>query len=599
MFICGHKKRGLLVSSLIIILLLAISACSSTAHPENEIPAPALSEPDEVQPTQAVSSDDPGAELNAEPGISAEQPGLPVPDRSAGLLSSVNGTFFAAAGACATCHTRMVDASGVDVSTDSMWRSTMMANATRDPYWRASVRAEVSEHPLAQEAIEEKCASCHLPMAWFTADQQDQAVAVLGDGFFQEGSELHLLAMDGISCTLCHQIKDQNLGFPESFSGGFVVDNLAPYGERKVYGPYSVPRGLSVIMVAASGYIPTYSEHVHQSALCATCHNLTTDSLDENGMAVGQFHEQTVFLEWQHSAYAQTHACQDCHMPLAQGGVSLSITGGPLREPFFQHHFVGGNVYMSRILDTYADELGVTASSAQLQATQQRTLDQLQKITASLQVDSLQVKDSELVADLILNNLVGHKLPSGFPSRRVWVHFTVVDADGVILFDSGRGNTDGSINGNDNDQDPTLYEPHYRVIDRADQVQIYEVIFVDAQGQLTTGLMEAFAYVKDNRLLPAGFDKGTAGVEIAVSGQAQEDEDFSGGSDRLRYKVALNQARGPFTVTAQLLYQTIGYRWMENLRAYPSSETENMAVYYDTISNIPLVLGSVSQEVGE
>lgn len=599
MFIDGHLKRGLLVGSLTFVLLLSISACSSTTQLDKDMPAPAIAEPGEVQPTQAMSDDEPGAEFNAEPDISAEQPSLPAPDRPAGLLSSVNGTFFAAAGACSTCHTQMVDASGTDVSTDSMWRSTMMANAARDPYWQATVRAEVSDHPLAQDAIEEKCASCHLPMAWFTADQQDQAVAVLGDVFFPDDSELHPLAMDGVSCTLCHQIDGQNLGLPESLNGGFQVDTAAGYGERKAYGPYVIPRGQAIIMSSASGYIPTFSEHVHSSEICATCHNLTTETLDTSGAVVGQFHEQAVYQEWLQSAYAGTQICQDCHMPLAQGGVRLSITGSPVREPFYQHHFVGGNVYISQILDRFADELGVTASSQQFQATQLRTLEQLQLRSALIQFESLQIQNGELVADLVLNNLVGHKLPSGFPSRRAWVHFTIQDASGEIIFDSGRADSNGMIQGNDNDLDPERFEPHYQLIQGHEQVQIYEVIFTDLEGQMTTGLLKAFEYVKDNRLLPTGFDKQAASPETAVFGEALGDEDFIGGIDRLRYQVSLGGADGPFTVTAQLLYQTIGYRWMENLRIVVSPETNQMAGYYDAISNIPVVLASTRGEVGE
>jgi hypothetical protein len=155
------------------------------------------------------------------------------------------------------------------------------------------------------------------------------------------------------------------------------------------------------------------------------------------------------------------------------------------------------------------------------------------------------------------------------------------------------------IEGNANDQDPTQYEPHYQVIDTDDQVQIYEVIFVDVEGQITTGLLKGYEYIKDNRFLPAGFDKHGASPEIAVYGEALADEDFSGGMDRLRYKVALGDAQGPFTVTAHVLYQTIGYRWMENLRAYQAAETDQMAAYYDTISNIPVLLAGTSQQVGE
>jgi hypothetical protein len=167
-----------------------------------------------------------------------------------------------------------------------------------------------------------------------------------------------------------------------------------------------------------------------------------------------------------------------------------------------------------------------------------------------------------------------------------------------MLFDSGRANPNGSIQGNANDQDPTLYEPHYQVIDSDEQVQIYEVIFVDVEGQITTGLLKGYEYVKDNRFLPAGFDKQAAAQKSRFTGKPWQMR-ISAAADRLRYQVALGEAQGPFTVTAHVLYQTIGYRWMENLRAYQAAETDQMAAYYDAISNIPVILAGTSQQVGE
>ena len=69
---------------------------------------------------------------------------LPVEEHAGLPLPTERGELFSASGACAICHTRLVDAAGADVSIDAFWRSTMMANAARDPYWQAAVREEVS-----------------------------------------------------------------------------------------------------------------------------------------------------------------------------------------------------------------------------------------------------------------------------------------------------------------------------------------------------------------------------------------------------------------------------------------------------------------------
>ena len=106
------------------------------------------------------------------------------------------------------------------------------------------------------------------------------------------------------------------------------------------------------------------------------------------------------------------------------------------------------------------------------------------------------------------------------------------DRNGAAVFESGAMQADGSIKGNDNDRDAGTFEPHYSEIDSADQVQIYEAIMTNAAGKVTTGLLSGVRYVKDNRLLPTGFDKATAGADIAVRGAVLADGDFIGGEDR-------------------------------------------------------------------
>ena len=84
-----------------------------------------------------------------------------------------------------------------------------------------------------------------------------------------------------------------------------------------------------------------------------------------------------------------------------------------------------------------------------------------------------------------------------------------------------------------------------------------------------------------------------------MRGAALEDEDFRGGGDQIQYKVNVGEAQGPFTVTAELLYQSIGYRWVENLRGYEGQDVERFAAYYDQVTNQPLIVATASAEVGD
>ncbi len=473
----------------------------------------------------------------------------------------------------------------------------MMANSSRDPYWQASFTVEVLENPDYQEVIEDKCTTCHTPMARLTAYAEGDTGKAFDDGFLSPANELHTLAMDSVSCTLCHQIRAGNFGQPESYNGSFVIDTELPTGERVTFGPFPVDETQAIIMQGTSGFIPEQSSHVQQSELCGTCHTLYTPYLGATGQIAGEFPEQTPYLEWLHSDFRDTHSCQSCHMPEAQGGVVLSTTGGEPRNPFHKHVFVGGNAYVLTLLQQYADELGATASSAQYGDTIERVRDQMRDRTATIALEDAHISDSRLTANVVIESQVGHKFPTAYPSRRAWLHFRVRDANGQLVFESGAPKADGSIAHNDNDTDPTSYEPHYSAINSPDQVQIYEAIMENSEGEVTTTLLRGATYVKDNRLPPLGFDP--VDDDIAVRGRAVEDGDFGEGGDQIQYDVPLDDAAGPFTVTVELLYQPISYRWADNLRRHQSPEITRFLDYQQDVPSLPLIIASTTAEVGD
>lgn len=131
----------------------------------------------------------------------------------------------------------------------------------------------------------------------------------------------------------------------------------------------------------------------------------------------------------------------------------------------------------------------------------------------------------------------------------------------------------------------SVIEPHYREISSADQVEIFESILGDINGPVTTGPLNGVRYLKDNRLLPHGFDKRTAEADIAVHGDAADDPNFSGGGTRVGYSVPV-QGAGPFTVEVELLYQPIGFRRAQNLKSYDSAfEPYRFTGYYDAMAS--------------
>ena len=285
-------------------------------------------------------------------------------------------------------------------------------------------------------------------------------------------------------------------------------------------------------------------------------------------------------------------------MPPVEEPTPIASVVGELREGLGRHTFLGGNFFMLRMLNRYRQDLGVTAPSHELEASASATERQLQRNTATVAI----TEAAKTAFEHYLHRRRGEpdrpQAATGYPSRRAWLHVTVRDRCGRVAFESGATAPTGVIAGNDHDADGSRYEPHYEEIRATDQVQIYESVMVDAQGAPTTGLLRGVRYAKDNRLLPRGFNKETASADVAIHGGAVADADFGAGGDRVRYVLTLPDVQPPLTIQAELRFQTIGYRWAQNLGAYDAAETKRFLTYYEAMARgSSLVIAQASATV--
>ena len=474
---------------------------------------------------------------------------------------------FSGSGVCAQCHNELQDNTGKDVSIVSSWQTTMMANSTRDPFWQAKVKSEINRTPQLKTTIQDKCTRCHAPMANEEARKQhDPVQAVFGEGILNKNNPYFDLSTNGVSCSLCHQISpNAPFGTDAGYSGHFAIDSFPTSTERLIYGPYKNVNTMP--MQSFANFTPVYSEHIKTSELCASCHDLTTPYTDENGTVLSQtvedeFPEQMPYSEWLHSDFSQTKTCQQCHMERADGvAIASRPFNNPKRDDFAQHSFLGANRLMLSILEEYRVPLGVAATDF---STSIAKAGKLLNEAAKLEITQPSLQNGVLGFNLNIKSETGHKLPSGYPSRRVILHVTLRDANEKIVFETGKVNSDGSVVGLDSDQNLDQYEPHYQRIESSDQVQVYETIMQDYQDKITYTLLRAKSYVKDNRLLPNGFDKSTAPNKIKVRGIAASDEDFIGGSDRVEFLLN-NLTESSYTIEAELIYQTLAYAFAQDL----------------------------------
>lgn len=490
--------------------------------------------------------------------------------------------LFAGSGQCVECHGHdttgfaSTTLKGEDVNVVDAWRSTMMANSAKDPFWIAKVSHETAVNPELAEEIEDKCTTCHAPLGNFNAHHIGQ------DHYSMFELQTDSLGRDGVSCLACHQQVAEGLG--TQFSGELNYDTAAV-----AYGQYESP--LASPMIQYAQYTPIHSLHVEDAAFCAGCHTLITETVDLDGQLTGdEFVEQATYHEWLNSVYSSEKAgitCQGCHMP-SLGEQQVHLIAGfetPPRQPFYLHEFAGANTLMLKLMKENAELLGIAADDEDFDATINSTLGMLQSASLNLEL-GLWERDADTTHfDLKLSNLAGHKFPSGYPSRRLVVEFIVEDDLGQEIFNSGGYENDYSLA---NENEP--FEPHFDVISSADDVQIYEMVMGDYEGNFTTILDRAYTPLKDNRLVPVGFTTANAAYDTTILvGAVLDDDDFNidlgpqgSGTDEIRYSIPMNGYTGQLTAFASVYYQSLPPRWMEEIF---ETDTEEINAFEEMFNN--------------
>ncbi len=496
-------------------------------------------------------------------------------------------TLFSGSGNCVLCHgdpnqfpssTANTDNSGNDISPVSLWRATMMANAAIDPFWRAKVKHEVIENPSLEDEIETLCVTCHAPNGHFDAMHNGLTTYTIDDLI------LDPMGLDGVSCTSCHTMADEDMGI--TFSGDITYET-----DHSAYGQYTSP--FSNSMFNFTGFTPYYGSHISSSEACGKCHSLITETINDAGeITENSFVEQAVYHEWLNSTYASevaTTTCIDCHMPTMDEGVIVSPMPPFLteRSSFAKHDLVGGNVFMLNLLKDNITELDVNATAAQFDEVIEKTNYMLQSEALLLIIDMLSIENDSALFEVSLENLSGHKLPSGYPSRKMMIEFTAYTPFGDTIFHSGGINPEGRIIGELDDE----YEIHYNTITQEDQVQIYEYVMGNEAGELTTILTRAYSPLKDNRIPPAGFTTGHMAYDtVQIVGDASVDPNFNieneeegSAKDLVYYHVPLGELASELIINVKIHYISVPRKWLDELFSNDATEINDFETMYNAM----------------
>ncbi|HEX2059144.1 MAG TPA: hypothetical protein VHK90_00240, partial [Thermoanaerobaculia bacterium] len=366
-------------------------------------------------------------------------------------------------------------------------------------------------------------------------------ITTLSDRLFKYGA----LARDGVSCAACHHIASTE---HESFSQ-FIHKNITGQftlgSADQLYGPYKDDEIVPFPMEEALGVTPKHHPYIQSSRMCGSCHTIKLPVLDET--PVGHSFEQLTYLEWVNSSFENefnknnpdAQSCQDCHMRGTYDGKPIRTQIAAIEDPTYpmadfrapdsridvrfrekgysRHQLQGLNVFLLEMFSQFSNVLGVrtcdymlsgcNASNpfSSLPVAAQNFVKQARNDTATLYLAQPWMREGKLVTDVTVTNLVGHRFPSGVSFRRAFIEFVVTDRKtGRLLFGSGRTNDGGWIIDDKGEVLPSewngaqgekgkFWQPHFyapsKPITRSDQVQIYEELLKDAQGNFTTSFI--------------------------------------------------------------------------------------------------------------
>ena len=517
--------------------------------------------------------------------------------------------------------------SGVDISPWGEWRYSLMGLAGRDPIFHAQLESESvyskGSSELSPAKIQNLCLKCHGAMGQrqFHLDF-NQSKLFTHDKVFSK-DKYGALSRDGISCTVCHQMKDNTGQDIVSIASGKFETLPLENGQNVILGPYHDPK--TYAMENGLNMVPRGSNFIKTSRVCASCHTVHLPVVNKNGSIVktkksykGGVFEQSTYSEWVNSSYYKTKSCQGCHMldhygneenkvvakianiqdsdfpkgTVTHNGKTEKLAAHFLtkdeninipKRPYRRHTLQGINIFGLEMFRQFPELLGISKASYMTynkKGIHHAILEgdrMAKKRTAKVQILESFYKEGFLNLTVKVTNLAGHRFPSGVGFRRAFLEVNTGN------WCSGCTDSVGVILGNNKKALPSEFhkdnkhQRHHEIITNPNDVQIYEELVQDDTNRFTTSFLRIHKVIKDNRLLPRGWVLGgpAYGSEEGISKEAFlkstspgplaiKDKNFTDGtgSDIVRYKIKMSSK--PSNVSVKLYYQAIPPRYLKD-----------------------------------
>lgn len=318
------------------------------------------------------------------------------------------------------------------------WRQSLHANAFRSPFYRTSVNILVRTKGVAYAR---HCDSCHNPIAVVSGMMTPGAQ---GDRSFDR---------NGVTCMVCHSIQS---AAAREGNGSYVLGVPAVLVDKNGKPiPGIVPD--AEIFAHLHRHAEAVMKPFYKSAdFCSACHKANLPPELNHYKWIRAF---TTYDEWQKSKFSQDTPltyytanyadCQDCHMmrePISRPDY------GSYRGTLASHRWLAGNTavpfyygYKEQLAKTIAFLRSGKFLNVDLFALK---IGDTEPAVAPLGSVPFTLKGGSIVQAYVViqNKGIGHSLlPEVRDLYQAWVHFTVKDAQGRLIYHSGFVNPDGSV----------------------------------------------------------------------------------------------------------------------------------------------------------
>lgn len=339
----------------------------------------------------------------------------------------IDSSSFPTAAYCGHCHQ----------AAQAQWRQSAHANSNRPTWYQRNVQLL-----KAEKGTEEMrhCEGCHDP------------IAVVSGQLTAGKPTSHPYDADGITCAVCHSIQKVTTRGTGSYVLGvpavLVDENGAP-----------ITRPVSDAEILA--HLDRHSKAVMKDfyrtpEYCASCHKAALPRQLNGYKWLRAF---SVYDEWQASSYAKqsplpfyskdtVSTCQTCHMQReALTGAGTDRDPGAKNGKLASHRWLGGNTLIPAVYG-YTEQTrrlteflknGVFNVDIFALEREGREGDTAALVAPLGLVDYKVAPGEKLTADVVIQNKgIAHShVPEQRDMYESWVDFTVKDAQGKVLAESG------------------------------------------------------------------------------------------------------------------------------------------------------------------